>query len=701
MRGGAGKAPGASLPVMHTGNHRLAGGPASPATETETETETDDDSSFTDILRLNLINCRYLSPNSIGPEIRGHEARRPLHAASNGMSPAYTHMGSNHGRKGEAIPEAASMDKKAARYGIGINSLSFRLTAIYVVLVAICLGFVTKPFLAEHSASDTALHLSYALVGLFLTAGLMTLMSRKLTRPIRKLTEVARTIADGDLDVEVPVDCSCEIGALSASMSTMVTRLRSSTAKIRDLANKDAVTGLPNRRSFQALLEQQLEIGADGSVFFIDIFELRRVNDHFGHETSDQLLRNIVRLLVEASPCHNHDDEQERSGRQTGSAAPVLARFGGTELVLFAPGLTEPSRIEALADWLHDALGSAVEATGRQFHPQIAIGVARYPDDSGSTIKIIQYAALACNAAMDIGNARKTVLFHPRLLEAIETRDAMERDLRTAIAEHQFEVYYQPKVSANTWSLTGVEALVRLNHPTRGVVGPAEFIPIAEMTGLISEIGLIVLDEAISQCAAWARTGQMIEVSINVSLEQCKNAAFSDLAIELIRKHDCPAQLITIEITETVANTNISAVCSHFAALRAAGVRIAIDDFGTGYSNLAHVHDLKFDILKVDRAFVAGIENEGPSREVSRAIIQLGKNLGCRVVVEGTETPGQVAAAALLGCDEIQGFYFSKPMKRGDFEAWNRLRKQNPARGPLDAFITAGPSHKASRARIA
>ncbi|PHR17068.1 MAG: hypothetical protein COA37_23145 [Hoeflea sp.] len=610
-------------------------------------------------------------------------------------------MGSILGRNGKAIPEAAFMDQKAPRYGIGINSLSFRLMAIYVVLVAICLGFVTKPFLAEHSASDTALHLAYALAGLILTAGLMALMSRKLTRPISQLTEVARTIADGDLDVEVPVDCSCEIGALSESMSTMVSRLRSSTAEIRDLANKDTITGLPNRRSFQALLERQLEGGATGSVFFIDIFELRRVNDHFGHDTSDQLLRNIVRLLENASPCRSRKFDPEHSASEAKSVAPVLARFGSTELVLLVPDFCEISQIEALSDWLHNALSNAVEVSGRQFHPQIAIGAARYPDDSASAIEIIQYAALACNTAMGIAEARKTVVFHPRLLDAIKARDAMEHDLRTAIAEHQFEVYYQPKVSANTWSLTGVEALVRLNHPTRGVVGPAEFIPIAEMTGLISEIGLIVLDEAISQCAAWARKGQMIEVSINVSLEQCKNAAFSDLAIELIRKHDCPAHLITIEITETVANTSISGICSHFAALRAAGMRIAIDDFGTGYSNLAHIHDLEFDVLKVDRAFVIGIESEGPSREVSRAIIQLGKNLGCRVVVEGTETPGQVAAAALLGCDEIQGFYFSKPMKRGDFEAWNTLRKQRPARGALDAFITAGPSHKPRRARIA
>lgn len=593
------------------------------------------------------------------------------------------------------------MARKTTRYGIGINSLSFRLTAVYVILVVLCLGFVITPLLAGQGTADISTYLAYALAGLLLTSLAMALTSRMLTGPIGRLTAVANAIAGGNLDVHVPDEGSCEIGALSASMRAMVATLQASTAEIRVLANKDVVTDLPNRQRFQSLLERQLESGSYGSVFFIDIFELRRVNDHFGHDTSDQLLRNIVRLLVEASPCRNRHENFRNSELEATPHNPVLARFGGTELVLFVPGLTEPTKIEALADWLHAAVGEAIETTGRQFRPKIAIGIARYPDDSTSAIEVTQYAALACNTAMGIAEAKRTVVFKPQLLEVIKTREVIENDLRTAIAEQQFEVYYQPKVSANNWSVTGVEALVRLNHPERGVVGPAEFIPIAEMTGLIFDIGLIVLEESISQCAAWARTGQMIEVSINVSLEQCQNAAFSDLAIALLEKHDCPAHLITIEITETIANTNISGVSDHIAALRSAGIRIAIDDFGTGYSNLAQLNDLKFDILKVDRSFVSGIESEGASREVSRAIIQLGKNLGCRVVVEGTETPGQVAAAALLGCDEIQGFYFSKPMRRCDFEVWKDLRTKKPSRGALDAFITAGPGSRASRARIA
>lgn len=588
------------------------------------------------------------------------------------------------------------MAGKAIRYGIGTNSLGFRLTAIYVALAVICLTLATIPFLSEHSVSDVALHMNLAIAGLVATAILMVLMSRRLTGPIRKLTDVARKVADGHLDVNVPVDCSCEIGELGASMRSMISRLQTSTTEIRQLANHDLITGLPNRYRLQTLLDRQtgfVDAGgapASGSVFFIDVIDLRKVNDRFGHETSDQLLKAIASLLVEASPCNGHGANLRNSDSDEAVREPVLARFGGTELVLSVPGLTDPAGIAAAANRLHSALAGGVNASGRQFHPAIAIGIARYPHDSASATKVKQYAALACNNSVALSEAEKTALFQPWMLEVLKSRETMERDLRTAIADGQFEVYYQPKVSALDWTVTGVEALVRLNHPERGVVGPGEFIEIAEMTGLIGDIGLIVLEEAVCQCAEWHRAGQMTEVSINVSIEQFKNTEFSNLVIAILEEHQCPADLITIEITETIAHTNIAGVADHIKALRAAGIRIAIDDFGTGYSNLAQLSGLKFDILKVDRSFVSGIDSDGKAREVSRAIIQLGKNLGCRVVVEGTETPGQVAAAAQLGCDEIQGFFFSKPMKRSDFDTWKQLRTLNPVRNALESIVAGG-----------
>ncbi|KGF68867.1 hypothetical protein LL06_14200 [Hoeflea sp. BAL378] len=588
------------------------------------------------------------------------------------------------------------MRNKESTYGTGVNSIGVRLTLMYIVLAAICLAAVTQPLLNDHhTAADVAVHSAAAAIGLAITAALMAFLSRKITQPIRKLTDIAEEVANGNLDVRIPLFCKCEIGGLAASMRLMVKRLRSSTAEIRQLANHDLVTGLPNRYRFQTLLERRVgSLDSDGNqlagaVFFIDILDLRKINDRFGHESSDRLLTSIARLLIEASPCTSEAENLCNSaGPETDK--PVLARFGGTELVLSVPDLVDPAEIAALAGRLHAAVAGIAEESGRQFHPRIAIGIARYPGDTDSAIKVKQYAALACNIALVQPGSDRIALFEPDMLQAIKTREDIERYLRTAIAERQFEVYYQPKVSASDWAVTGVEALVRLNHPERGVIGPGEFIPVAEMTGLIGDIGLIVLDEAIAQCAAWIRAGQQTEVSINVSIEQFQTDDFSGTVIALLEAHKCPARFITIEITETLATTDVAGVAGQIAALRAAGLRIAIDDFGTGYSNLVQLTGLKFDILKVDRSFVSGIDCDGRSREVSRTIIQLGKNLGCRVVVEGTETPGQVAAAAQLGCDEIQGFYFSKPMKRCDFEAWRDLRSQNPVHASLDALVSRG-----------
>ncbi|MBC7281848.1 GGDEF domain-containing phosphodiesterase [Hoeflea sp.] len=587
------------------------------------------------------------------------------------------------------------MRKKQFIYGRGFNAIGVRFTLIYTVLAAICLILVSVSLIGQDSGATQETPLKLAVVGLFITAGLMFLMTRKLTRPIRQLTKIADSIAKGELDVRIPMFCRCEIGGLAASMRLMVKRLRLSTAETRQLANHDLITGLPNRYRLQTLLERQVGSfdangqPARGSVFFIDILELRKVNDRFGHETSDTLLKSIAHLLIAASPCRN-DRENMLNAAADGLARPVLARFGGTELVLSIPNMVDPMEIGALADRLHAAVAGIVEATGRQFRPKIAIGIARYPVDSDSANKVKQYAALACNHALALPVLTKTALFQTDMMQAIKNRETIEHYLRTAIAARQFEVYYQPKVSASSWAVTGVEALVRLNHPERGVVGPGEFIPVAEMVGLIGDIGLIVLDEAISQCAAWVRDGQTTEVSVNVSVEQFQNATFADTVIALLRKHACPAHLITIEITETLATTDVAGVASQITALRSAGLSIAIDDFGTGYSNLVQLTGLKFDILKVDRSFVTGIDFEGTSREVSRAIIQLGKNLGCRVVVEGTETSSQVAAAAQLGCDEIQGFYFSKPMKRCDFETWRDLRTKNPVHASLDMLAASG-----------
>ncbi|WP_420406958.1 putative bifunctional diguanylate cyclase/phosphodiesterase [Hoeflea sp.] len=564
--------------------------------------------------------------------------------------------------------------------GKGINSTGLRITLIHTILATFCVGLVLAPFFVSGAIAETAPHLMLAATGIILTAILMAWISRRISGPIRQLTDVAEKIAAGDLKVSVPVNCRCDIGGLAASIRTMVKRLQVSNAEIIELANHDPVTGLSNRQHFNELLTRRLEAGSDrdvasGHVFFIEVLGMREVNDRFGHDAADALLAEIVRKLTAIIT-----ELTAHVGNGAG-ARPVLARFGGEQLVLDLPcEALQPDHnaVPAFAAALHGVLKDGIQSAGRLFRPQMSIGIASYPDQATSAAKIKQYAALACNSALNSLKLEKTAFFHAGMMQAIKTREKMERDLRSAIEARRFEVHYQPKVNTGDWSLTGVEALVRMNHPERGIVGPGEFIPIAEMTGLICDIGHIVLQDAIAQCALWAQSGQSTEVSVNVSPEQFNQPGFSDQVIELLRQHGCPPQLLTIEITETLATTNVAEVAAHIAALRAEGVQTAIDDFGTGYSNLMQLTGLKFDILKVDRSFISQIQNEGTAREVSRAIIQLGRNLGCRIVAEGAETPGQVAIAAKLGCDEIQGFYFSRPLSRSDFESWRDLRSTNP-----------------------
>lgn len=553
---------------------------------------------------------------------------------------------------------------------------------IHTILASVCVGMVLAPFLLSGATAETGLHLLLAATVVIMTAVLMAWISLRISAPIRQLTDVAEKIAQGDLDVSVPINCRCDIGGLASSVRTMLKRLNDSNAEIVELANQDPITGLPNRQHFDALLTGRLEASADqgcGHVFFIEVLGMRQVNDRFGHDAADKLLTEIVRHLSATI-----SELTDRAGDGP-VAMPVLARFGGEQLVLDLPGKPcrpgDPDHDDLLdfAASLHAALKNGVEAGGRLFKPQLGIGIAAYPEHATSAGKIKQYAALACNSALNSPKLEKTAFFHDGMMQAIKTRETMERDLRSAIAARRFEVFYQPKLNTGDWSLTGVEALVRMNHPERGIVGPGEFIPIAEMTGLICDIGHIVLQDAIAQCARWARSGQATEVSVNVSPEQFNQTGFSDQVIELLRQNGCPPELLTIEITETLATTNVAEVAAHIAALRATGVRTAIDDFGTGYSNLMQLTGLKFDVLKVDRSFISRIQTEGTAREVSRAIIQLGRNLGCRIVAEGAETPAQVAIAAKLGCDEIQGFYFSRPLSRPDFETWRVLRDSNPA----------------------
>ena len=588
-----------------------------------------------------------------------------------------------------------------------LKDMGFRLALVHGGLALVALAIAHLPFLYFGLPEEPALEIAAAVAGLASSALLALLFSRALTRPIGRLTEAAGNIARGDLGTEIDVNCACDVGRLADSMRAMLSSLRASTAMAGELASFDTATGLPNARTLLPLVEAALKTDArGGAVMMVTFANARRIAETFGHETAEAMLAAGVERLLSASPVGTLETNRSRVLDPARRDLAVLARIGSQDFALLLPGVSDPQDLAHLAGYLHVAMNRPLMVGERRLSATLAVGIARYPDDEATGAGLLRLAALACGHAANRAGEQRTSLFEPRMREAVEERDALEAELRHAIASDELQVHYQPKVYASDWTVSGVEALVRWRHTERGLVMPADFIPVAEETGLIVDLGYFVIDKAVAQCAQWARSGRLLEMSINVSPAQFRNPDFGRQVLSIISRHGCPPTLITFEITEEMAQTDAALMERHVALLRQVGIRFAIDDFGLGYSNFARLSLLRFDVLKVHRSLIAALETDGPAREVSRSIIEIGKALGCRVVAEGTETPGQVAAASTLGCDEIQGFYVSHPMTIEDFEQWQARRGQsNLARivksifGPdfIDEAPAEPPARRAGR----
>ena len=568
-----------------------------------------------------------------------------------------------------------------------VKGTRLRLSLVYTALALITLAIARAPFDLFGADGGPGIQLAAAVAGVVVGAVLAFVVSRALTRPLRNLADAANEIARGNLDARVDVDCACDIGVLADSMRGMAQSLRASSARMADLADFDAATSLPRAHLLTPHADAAARPdGPGGAMVMIAFTNQRRIAETFGFETAEAQLAAGVERLLSASPigtvevnrararnyARDHGRDQTRNDDRR--HLPLLARVGAQDFALLLPGVTDPADLAHLASYLHVAMNRPLAVVGRQLTATLAIGIARFPEDAATGADLLRLSALACGHAVRLSGEQKTMVYAPWMGEAVDERDMLEHELRRAIDSDELQVHYQPKVYASDWSLSGVEALVRWRHTERGLIMPADFIPMAEETGLIVDLGLFVIDKAVAQCALWARSGRLIEMSINVSPAQFRHPDFSRQVLSAISRHGCPPTLITFEITETMAQTDISVMERHIAPLQQAGIRFAIDDFGSGYSNFARLSKMRFDVLKVDRSLVASLETDGSAREVSRAIVQLGKALGCRIVAEGAETPGQVAAASTLGCDEIQGFYVSHPMAIEDLEAWQMQR---------------------------
>ncbi|MFN6955686.1 MAG: putative bifunctional diguanylate cyclase/phosphodiesterase [Acetobacteraceae bacterium] len=426
-----------------------------------------------------------------------------------------------------------------------------------------------------------------------------------------------------------------------------ITERREADARLRHMAEHDALTGLPNRVLFAARLEQAMAEGAC-AVHCFDLDRFKEVNDTLGHAFGDRLLLAVA----------------GRVGRTLGPR-DLLARLGGDEFAVIQPGAggAEAAR---LARRIVAALAEPFRIGGITVRTQGSVGFVLTPAQAATPERALQHADIAMYAAKGEGGSR-VAAFAPVMAEALALRRALEGDLRDALDEDAFTVAYQPKYAVEDLRLTGFEALARWTHPVRGAVPPTLFVPIAEETGLAWRLSRSVALAACRQVAAWAAAGKPVPVAVNLSAGHLVTDAAVELVREALSATGAPAHLLEVEVTEGVFIRNAEAAERAVESLRALGVRVALDDFGAGFSALSYLLRLPFDSLKIDRGFVAALRGEaglpgGRAAEVVGGVVRLAHGLGARVVAEGVETEEEFAAIRRLGCDEVQGHLFGRAM---------------------------------------
>jgi diguanylate cyclase (GGDEF)-like protein/PAS domain S-box-containing protein len=427
-----------------------------------------------------------------------------------------------------------------------------------------------------------------------------------------------------------------------------ITQLREAQSNLRHSANHDELTGLPNRHCMQKQLAQSLSQARRRAqplaVVFLDLDRFKNVNDSYGHAIGDKLIREVATRLTLML-------------RET----DWVSRPGGDEFVILLPDTNEEQARNVLAPLLQ-ALSLPFRIGTTEFYTSASLGIALYaPGDETTADELLKAADTAMYSAKGDGQTSYR-FFEPSMFEAVHERAWLENNLRRGLEEGQFVVYYQPKADTQTGRLNGVEALVRWNHPDRGLVSPSTFIPFAEESGLIVPLGRWVLQEACRQAKEWHSRGFDIPVAVNLAARQLKERTLLSDIHDALEATGLPPHLLELELTESALVTNHAQALETLEDLRAMGIKLYIDDFGTGYSSLSQIANFPLDALKIDLSFTSKITTENKINTLVRAILLLAKSLNMTVVAEGVETSAQLHCLQALGCDQIQGFLISKPL---------------------------------------
>jgi diguanylate cyclase (GGDEF)-like protein len=451
-------------------------------------------------------------------------------------------------------------------------------------------------------------------------------------------------------------------GAVVSHGFTMdITDRKRAEHEIERLAFFDALTRLPNRRLLLDRLQRAVaacqRARSLGALLFIDLDNFKDLNDTLGHDMGDQLLAQVAARLV-------------------GSVREVdtVARFGGDEFVVMLEALAPElagaaSQAEVVAEKLLASLNQPFELDGAQHYSTPSIGITLFGDERLSVDELLKRADLAMYQAKAAGRNTQR-FFDPDMQAAVNARSNLEADLRQGLARGELLVHYQPVVNHHALYL-GAEALVRWRHPQRGMISPADFIPLAEQTGLILPLGRFVLHAACAQLQKWGQHAETahLSVSVNVSARQFRQPGFVSEVLQTLRDHQVPPEKLKLELTESLLLGDIEDTISRMAQLKSEGVGFSLDDFGTGYSSLSYLKRLPLDQVKIDQGFVRDVLADPNDAAIVRTILALARSMDLDVVAEGVETTGQLAFLRLHGCEGFQGYLFGRPAPAEDIDA--------------------------------